>query len=669
MANNTDLNLLKYTSRDYTTIKSDLLDTINSVTSDWTSREDSDPGIMLLNLMSSLGDNLSFNMDMQANEMYLSTVTQRKNMKKLLQLVGYKMHWYRSAEVYVKIYNNSNDTMVLNLNITDEHNNVSLVTKDGSLVYTLLPDNINLTSGIVNISAKHYAEFKAVQGTLTKINIATNAIINDKYYLPNAYIDESHIYIYEQDTDNQVMWELVDNLATQTTAERFFEFNTDDYDKPYIKFTKFWKTLKSDTTNSFTLYYLTTAGANGCVGNDAFGTIIETPKLLNSNDTLSYSITNITNQRGYLSTNNSTGYDMQTVDDARTDIMNYINTYDTLVTLKDFERFITRHSGFSCALSVDCQKAKDLNLKVLESLPRPTIDTIGTKNKTDEEIQQELLDTEAELVKKRVKKYIGGYGYKEIDINSASYVPDSTEYEYIEITAFSEELQNIYKNANISTYDGGGFELIPIYTLDLYTVYDNFNTSPDFMFGSNNDYWKPTETCPFRHYRISDKLVKGIDGIGGLEDELSKYRVLNVAVNFPECRVFDWRVKGTIYLKYQVNTTEANTILERVIESLSDTFTADKVGFGEHISYMDVVECIQNADNRIRYFDAGYGTEPLIDYADCFDVDNYFNAISIFRFNQHSVNPNDIATDNLFNVDENGKQLLVIDSSSIISDS
>lgn len=669
MANSTDLNLLKYTSRDYTTIKSDLLDTINSVSSDWTSREDSDPGIMLLNLMSSLGDNLSFNMDMQANEMYLSTVTQRKNMKKLLQLVGYKMHWYRSAEVYVKIYNNSNSTMVLNLNITDDHNNVSLVTKDGSLVYTLLPDNINLTSGIINISAKHYAEFKAVQGTLTKINIATNAIINDKYYLPNTYIDESHIYIYEQDTDNQVQWELVDNISTQTTAGRFFEFNTDDYDKPYIKFTKFWKTLKSDTTNNFTLYYLHTAGASGCVGNDAFGTIIETPKLDNSYDTISYSITNITNQRGYLSTNNAPGYDMQTVDDAREDIASYINTYDTLVTLKDFERFITRHSGFSTALSVDCQKAKDLNLKVLESLPRPTIDTIDiTSSMSDEDIDNLLITTEQELVKKRVKKYVGGYGYKELTPSTTGYDPDSVEYVYVEIDDFDDELKQIYYNAN-KTADTNNIEVIPKYTLDLYTVYDNFNTSSDFMYGVNSEYWQPTTDCPFRHYRISDKLIKGVEGAGGLEDELTKYRVLNVAVNFPECRVFDWRVKGTIYLKYQVNTTEANTILERVIESLTDTFTAQKVGFGEHISYMDVVDCIQNADNRIRYFDAGYGTEPLIDYAKCFDVDNYFNAISIFRFNQHSVNPNDIAKDNLYNVDESGKQLLVIDSSSIISDS
>lgn len=688
-----NLNLLKYTSRDYNTIKEDLLSTINSVTSDWTSREDSDPGIMLLNLMSSLGDNLSFNMDMQANEMYLSTVTQRKNMKKLLQLVGYKMHWYRSAEVYVKISNNSNSDMILDLNLTSEHRNVSLVTKDGNLTYTILPDNNNLTSGVYVISPKHYREFKAVQGILTQINISTSSIINNKYYLPTTNIDESHIYIYEQDTGNYVQWQQVDNLTSQTTAGRFFEFDTDDYDKPFIKFTKFWKTLKSDTTNSFTLYYLYTEGVNGCVGNDAFGTIIETPELQSSTEEAQYTITNLTNQHGYLSNNNQPGYDKQSVEDARADVASYITTYDTLVTLKDFERFVTRHSGFSCALSVDCQKAKDLNLKVLESISTPTIDTIedfvddsfNVDIATDKQIQDIIIKGEKEQVKKRVKQYIGGFGYKEVSNTSSDYVPDTITYEYVDITSFSSELQDIYNKANQSYfYDVGGnyrqivdeegnityVEKLPIYTLDLYTVYDNFNTDSAFMYGENNRYWTPSveEGRPFRRYRISDQLIKGVSGVGGLEDELAKYRVLNVAVNFPECRVFDWRVRGTIYLNYQVSQTEADTIIDTVITNLQDTFTANKIGFGQKISYMDVVECIQNADNRIRYFDAGYGTQPLIDYADCFDVDNYFNAISIFRFNQHSVVPNDVIKDNLYNVNEKGKQLLIVDSSCIISD-
>ena len=82
---------------------------------------------------------------------------------------------------------------------------------------------------------------------------------------------------------------------------------------------------------------------------------------------------------------------------------------------------------------------------------------------------------------------------------------------------------------------------------------------------------------------------------------------------------------------------------------------------------MDIIETINSCDSRIKYFDAGYGTEPLIDYADCFDVVNYFNDISIMRFNQYSVPASsDIAPK--YNMNESGKELLIIDPSCIKED-
>ena len=145
-------NLLKYTSRDYNSIKSDLLSAINSVTSNWTSREDSDPGIMLLNLMAYLGDNLSFNLDMQALEMYFPTATQRKNIKKLLALLGYKVHWYRSAIVDVFIYNNSANDVLIDTNIFSTNANNRLTTINNDINYVILPaTDITFSSLVVDL--------------------------------------------------------------------------------------------------------------------------------------------------------------------------------------------------------------------------------------------------------------------------------------------------------------------------------------------------------------------------------------------------------------------------------------------------------------------------------------------------------------------------------------
>ena len=97
-------NILSYTSRDFKSIKQDLINAIPSLTDIWTNREESDPGMVLLTLMAALGDNLSFNMDRQSLEFFGQTVTQRKNAARVFDLVAYKMHWYESAKLEITIY-------------------------------------------------------------------------------------------------------------------------------------------------------------------------------------------------------------------------------------------------------------------------------------------------------------------------------------------------------------------------------------------------------------------------------------------------------------------------------------------------------------------------------------------------------------------------------------
>ena len=104
--NVTDVSTLKYTSRDYASIFEDLSNTIPLLTSKWTGRDESDPGIVLIKLMAMLGDMLSYNQDKKALEVYPDSVSERKNAQQIFELVGYKMHWYRSAQCII-ILNNS----------------------------------------------------------------------------------------------------------------------------------------------------------------------------------------------------------------------------------------------------------------------------------------------------------------------------------------------------------------------------------------------------------------------------------------------------------------------------------------------------------------------------------------------------------------------------------
>ena len=83
---------LSYTSRDFTSIYDELLKSIPLLTKDWDPKDENDPGLVLLKLISMTGDMLSYSQDKQALEAFPRTVLQRSNAQQIFRLIGYKMH-------------------------------------------------------------------------------------------------------------------------------------------------------------------------------------------------------------------------------------------------------------------------------------------------------------------------------------------------------------------------------------------------------------------------------------------------------------------------------------------------------------------------------------------------------------------------------------------------
>ena len=80
---------IDYTSRDYVSIREDLINLIPSYAPQWTSREASDFGITLIELFSYLGDLLNFYIDRAANEGFLATASQRDSILQIASLLNY----------------------------------------------------------------------------------------------------------------------------------------------------------------------------------------------------------------------------------------------------------------------------------------------------------------------------------------------------------------------------------------------------------------------------------------------------------------------------------------------------------------------------------------------------------------------------------------------------
>lgn len=83
---------IDYTSRDYTSLISDMLALIPSYLPEWTDRSPGDFGIVLLELFAYTGDILNYYSDRIANEAFIATAQQRQSVLNLASLLDYTPH-------------------------------------------------------------------------------------------------------------------------------------------------------------------------------------------------------------------------------------------------------------------------------------------------------------------------------------------------------------------------------------------------------------------------------------------------------------------------------------------------------------------------------------------------------------------------------------------------
>ena len=105
--------VIKYTNRDFASIKNELMEYVKKYYPDTMQDfNEASFGAMMLDLVAYVGDVLSFYVDYQANESFLSTAIERKNILKLAKQFGFKLGGstkpFGTAVFYVSVQANSN---------------------------------------------------------------------------------------------------------------------------------------------------------------------------------------------------------------------------------------------------------------------------------------------------------------------------------------------------------------------------------------------------------------------------------------------------------------------------------------------------------------------------------------------------------------------------------
>jgi len=131
-----------YTSRDFASVKADLLVRARATIPEWTSTTTPDFAMMLIDLWSYVADIQNYYIDRAYTEAYLDTATQASSVRAIARLLGYQSNTRTSATTTVTVYNSSGSA------ITIDKGEVFLVPATGSksIVYFISTSDVTVSA-------------------------------------------------------------------------------------------------------------------------------------------------------------------------------------------------------------------------------------------------------------------------------------------------------------------------------------------------------------------------------------------------------------------------------------------------------------------------------------------------------------------------------------------
>lgn len=660
-----DKGLVKYTSRDYESILADFWDMVPKLTELWKPEADADPGVVLGKLLASAANMLGVNLDALATEIFAPSVRQRKNAERLFALIGYELGWYTAARTEVTFTNNSQNPITFDFGFNGANfctlNAYTDITNQSRVItYNILPltnkfgasdtrsrrsvttDNINIfaDSDRVTLDPGQSVTRVAIEGEFRYYAVSVDYIRKNNYIIniPSQHIDTTAIWVKakaSKDADDflATQWVQCASPADFVTPEPRFAVTYDSYSNAQVQISNYLDQLESYDDNSYIMiYWIDCSGVIGCVGTDVLSNYLQATDStgLPEESSNAWSISNLSNTVELPHTSTVTGKSPETAKEAYFNSRNYINTWDSLITLPDFNRFLNREPGVDCGIVLDCQKALETNMAIykdenlsasqkqkmyINNYDFPTGDTsIDWTSKID-------VDT---LITQSIYKLAPGQTLE--DVAKLFNVP------YEELLAYNNltETSTVYPGYVLRIPKASGSAP----DIDFTT---NFKTYTAMCFAIHNDFaknsiWGPGITSAakvsnrqvFTKYRPSDQFIDAV------KRDYRPLQAMSVEIEFGDVRVFNFYIVGQIYTKKPVSKDVGDVIIAKAQEALALYFAPANRHMGQKPTTMEVVKIVQAADDRIDYFDAGNISNPVIVYSNC-DPD-YFNIISFARF-------------------------------------
>ena len=346
----TSLNLSP-TKKDFVQIWNELLDISSKLSERWdpTSTNESDPGIVILKALTGIADKLNYNIDKNILEAFMPTAAQEDSMRKLCDILGYTMKYYRSAEtaVTVKYYNSEpSDDEAAQMNPSmggglDIPKFTVITNSDKDISYFTLDTFADTRYDSYRISSKNpVVVIPCMEGQIVKCeSINDNNVITanqvserNRFYLPETQIAENGIFVYNVTSSHGSLvdgekWTKVDNLNVLARGSRVFKFGFDSYEsRPYIEFPEDFSSLFKE---GVFIYYARTSGVNGNVSARTLKQL-EVPSAGGWENVAAESFS------AYNVSPATSGSNPESIKQAYNNFKKTIGTFETLVTCRDY---------------------------------------------------------------------------------------------------------------------------------------------------------------------------------------------------------------------------------------------------------------------------------------------------------------------------------------------
>ena len=336
-----------YTNRDYTSIRNDLLNRASVVLPEWTSRDNSDFGMLFVDLVAYMGDILHYYVDQAARESFLETATRRSSLLAIASLLDYIPHGRTASQTSITLNATNSlatDATPILIPANTKFTARPLVETADSVIFTsnqAIAFNATGTAitGYVTYAKTTLALLSLTEGELFTETFTSDGQISQTYTISKTGVVKGSLVVSvaEGVLGASVPYSQVDRLIENTNSDKVYVASIEADDSVVIQFGNGIHGKIPATNAVVTITYRRSRGSAGNIEANAV--------------TAFYSLSNAFGPTydGIVITPNTTrafgGSDSESIISLKTNIPASFRSQDRAVSLQDYEELTLRVPG------------------------------------------------------------------------------------------------------------------------------------------------------------------------------------------------------------------------------------------------------------------------------------------------------------------------------------